>query len=76
MKCQKVFAAVLLANGIGGAICGVMHVTRDVMITVNGLTLPAIAAVYGPWGIVAIVISMIAGFAAGYLLFNDSMMEE
>lgn len=53
-----------------------MHVTRDVMITVNGLTLPAIAAVYGPWGIVAIVISMIAGFAAGYLVFNDKMMEE
>ncbi|MBR3250213.1 MAG: PTS transporter subunit EIIC [Erysipelotrichaceae bacterium] len=76
MKCKKVFACVLLANGIGGAICGVMHVTRDVMITVNGLTLPAIAAVYGPWGIVAIVISMVAGFAAGYLVFDDKMMEE
>ena len=76
MKCKKVFAVVLLANGIGGAICGIMHVTRDVMITVNGLTLPAIAAVYGPWGIVAIVISIIAGFAAGYLVFNDKMMEE
>ncbi|MBR2788253.1 MAG: PTS transporter subunit EIIC, partial [Erysipelotrichaceae bacterium] len=76
MKCKKVFACVLLANGIGGAICGVMHVTRDVMITVNGLTLPAIAAVYGPWGIVAIVISMVAGFAAGYLVFDDTMMEE
>ena len=75
MKCKTVFAAVCLANGIGGAICGVMHVTRDVMITVNGLTLPAIAAVYGPWGIVAIVISMIAGFAAGYILFKDEMMD-
>ncbi len=76
MKCKKVFAAVLLANGIGGAICGVMHVTRDVMITVNGLTLPAIAAVYGPWGIVAIAISIVAGFLAGYFVFNDKMMEE
>ena len=76
MKCKKVFAVVLLANGIGGAICGIMHVTRDVMITVNCLTLPAIAAVYGPWGIVAIIISMIAGFTAGYLVFNDKMMEE
>jgi PTS system beta-glucosides-specific IIC component len=76
MKCKKVFAVLLLANGLGGAICGIMHVTRDVMITVNGLTLPAIAAVYGPWGIVAIVISLIAGFLAGYLVFNDSMMEE
>ena len=75
MKCKKVFAAVCLANGIGGAICGIMHVTRDTMITVNGLTLPAIAAVYGPWGIVAIVISMIAGFAAGFLLFKDEMMD-
>lgn len=75
MKCKKVFAAVCLANGIGGAICGIMHVTRDVMITVNGLTLPAIAAVYGPWGIVAIVISMIAGFAAGFLMFKDEMMD-
>ena len=76
MKSKKVFAVVLLANGIGGAICGIMHVTRDVMITVNGLTLPAIAAVYGPWGIVAIVISLIAGFLAGFLVFDDSMMEE
>ena len=76
MKCTKVVAAVLLANGIGGAICGVMHVTRDVMITVNGLTLPAIAAVYGPWGIVAIAISMVAGFLAGYFVFDDKMMEE
>ena len=46
------------------------------MISVNGLTLPAIAAVYGKWGIVAIVISMVAGFVAGYLMFNDKMMEE
>ncbi len=76
MKCKTVFAAVCLANGIGGAICGVMHVTRDVMISVNGLTLPAIAAVYGKWGIVAIVISMVAGFAAGFIMFNDKMMEE
>ncbi len=76
MKCKKVFAVLLLANGIGGAICGVMHVTRDVMITVNGLTLPAIAAVYGPWGIVAIVVSLVAGFLAGYFVFNDKMMEE
>ena len=75
MKCKTIFGAVCLANGIGGAICGVMHVTRDVMISVNGLTLPAIAAVYGKWGIVAIVISMIAGFAAGYVLFKDEMME-
>ena len=76
MKCKTVFGAVCLANGIGGAICGIMHVTRDVMISVNGLTLPAIAAVYGKWGIVAIVISMVAGFVAGYLMFNDKMMEE
>ncbi|MBR2826492.1 MAG: PTS transporter subunit EIIC [Erysipelotrichaceae bacterium] len=75
MKCKTIFGAVCLANGIGGAICGIMHVTRDVMISVNGLTLPAIAAVYGKWGIVAIVISMIAGFAAGYVLFKDEMME-
>lgn len=75
MKCKTIFAAVCLTNGIGGAICGIMHVTRDTMITVNGLTLPAIAAVYGPWGIVAIVISMVCGFAAAYILFKDEMME-
>ena len=75
MKCKTIFAAVCLTNGIGGAICGVMHVTRDTMISVNALTLPAIAAIYGKWGIVAIVISMIGGFAAAYILFKDEMME-
>lgn len=62
---RKLFAAMCFVNGIGGAICAVMHVTRDVQMSVNLFTLPAIFAVYGVWGIVAIVISVVGAFALG-----------
>ena len=68
---KKVFAAMCIINGIGGALCAVMHVTRDVQISVNALTLPAIYAVYGPWGIVAIVISIVGAFAAAFVTFRE-----
>lgn len=76
MKCKKIFAAVILINGIGGAVAGFFHVTRDTMISVNALTLPAIAAIYGKWGIVAIVISVVGAFAAAYVMYSDKMIEE
>lgn len=68
---KKVFAAMCIINGIGGALCAVMHVTRDVQISVNALTLPAIYAVYGPWGIVAILISIVGAFAAAFVTFRE-----
>lgn len=68
---KKVFTAICLANGLGGALCAIMHVTRDVQISVNLLTIPAIYAIYGKWGIVAIIISIIAGFAAAFVTFKD-----
>ena len=76
MKCKKIFAAVILINGIGGAVAGFFHVTRDTMISVNALTLPAIAAIYGKWGVVAIVISVVGAFAAAYVMYSDKMIEE
>lgn len=76
MKCKKIFGAVILINGIGGAVAGFFHVTRDTMISVNALTLPAIAAVYGKWGIVAVIISVVGGFAAAYIMYNDKMIAE
>ncbi|SFG38180.1 PTS transporter subunit EIIC [Oribacterium sp. WCC10] len=68
---KKVFAAMCIINGIGGALCAIMHVTRDVQISVNALTLPAIYAVYGPWGIVAIVISIVGAFTAAFVTFRE-----
>ena len=47
IKYKKIFAAMCLFNGIGGIIGGLAHMTRDSMISVNLLTLPAVAAVYG-----------------------------
>lgn len=63
-------------NGIGGAICAVMHVTRDVQISVNALTLPAIYAVYGIWGIVAIAISLVGAFAVAFVTFREDTKEK
>ena len=73
---KKVFAAMCIINGIGGALCAVMHVTRDVQISVNALTLPAIYAVYGPWGIVAILISIVGAFAAAFVTFREDNDEK
>jgi PTS system beta-glucosides-specific IIC component len=60
-----------IINGIGGALCAIMHVTRDVQMSVNALTLPAIYAVYGIWGIVAIVISLVGAFAVAFVTFKE-----
>ncbi len=68
---KKVFAAMCCINGIGGALCAIMHVTRDVQISVNALTLPAIYAVYGIWGIVAIVISLVGAFIVALITFTE-----
>ncbi len=68
---KKVFAAMCIINGIGGALCAIMHVTRDVQMSVNALTLPAIYAVYGIWGIVAIVISLVGAFAVAFVTFKE-----
>lgn len=48
--------------GIAAAICAIFHVVRATQISVNLLTLPAIWAVYGSWGVVAIVVSFIGSF--------------
>lgn len=68
---KKVFAAMCVINGIGGALCAIMHVTRDVQMSVNALTLPAIYAVYGIWGIVAIAISLVGAFVVAFATFRD-----
>ena len=68
---KKVFGAMCIINGIGGALCAIMHVTRDVQMSVNALTLPAIYAVYGIWGIVAIVISMVGGFGVAFCTYKE-----
>ncbi|OON85692.1 hypothetical protein BXO88_11440 [Oribacterium sp. C9] len=69
---KKVFAAMCIINGIGGALCAVMHVTRDVQMSVNALTLPAIYAVYGGWAIVAIAISLAGAFGVSFVTFKEA----
>lgn len=77
LKYKKPMIIVCLVNGIGGALCAMFHVTRDVQIAVNVLTLPAIYAVYGIWGIVAIVISFVGSFVLTWMFgFKDSMIAE
>jgi PTS system beta-glucosides-specific IIC component len=72
MKYKKIFAAMCLFNGIGGIIGGIAHMTRDSMISVNLLTVPAIAALYGPVSLVCIGISMVGTFLVTYLfLYKD-----
>ncbi|MCR4637509.1 MAG: PTS transporter subunit EIIC [Butyrivibrio sp.] len=68
---KNVFTVMCLINGIGGALCAVMHVTRDVQISVNALTLPAIYAVYGIWGIVSIIISLVGAFAVAFVTYKE-----
>ncbi len=68
---KKVFGTMCVINGIGGALCAIMHVTRDVQISVNALTLPAIYAVYGIWGIVAICISLVGAFAVAFVTYKE-----
>jgi PTS system beta-glucosides-specific IIC component len=66
-----------LFNGIGGIIGGIAHMTRDSMISVNALTIPAVAAVYGPISLVCIGISMVGTFLATYLfLYRDMRKTE
>ena len=68
---------VCLVNGIGGIFLGLFHVVRETQVAVNILTLPAIYAVYGPWAIVAIVISLVGSFTLTYMIgFNDKMLEK
>lgn len=68
---------VCLVNGIGGAICGIFNVTRDVQMSVNLLTIPAVWAVYGPWAIVAIAVSMIGCFVLTWTIgYNDKMQAQ
>lgn len=68
---------VCLVNGIGGAICGIFNVTRDVQMSVNLLTIPAVWAVYGPWAIVAIAVSMIGCFVLSWTIgYNDKMQAQ
>jgi len=62
LKYKLPFIIVCLANGIGGAICGFFHVTRTAQMTVNILTLPAVYAMYGPWAIVSVAISVVVSF--------------
>lgn len=77
LKFKKPMVIVCLVNGIGGIICAVFHVVREVPVSVNVLTLPVIASVYGVWGIVAIVISFVGSFVLTWLFgFNDSMIKE
>ena len=68
---KQIFAAMCFVNGIGGALCAIMHVTRDVQISVNAFTLPAIYAVYGIWGIVAIAISLVGTFLVTFAMVKE-----
>lgn len=77
LRFKKPMVIVCLVNGIGGAICAMFHVVRATQISVNLLTMPAIYAVYGPWGIVAIVVSFVGSFILTWLFgFNDKMLEQ
>lgn len=77
LKYKKIFAAMCLFNGIGGIIGGIAHMTRDSMISVNVLTLPAVAAVYGPISLVCIGVSVVGTFLATYLfLYRDMRKTE
>lgn len=77
LKYKKPMIIVCLVNGIGGALCAMFHVTRDVQIAVNALTLPAIYAVYGVWGIVAIAVSFVGCFVLTWMFgFKDSMITD
>lgn len=77
LKFKKPMVIVCLVNGIGGAICGIFNVTRNVQMSVNLLTIPAVWAVYGPWGVVAIVVSFVGSFALTWLFgYSDKMLEK
>lgn len=77
LKFKKPMVIVCLVNGIGGAICGIFNVTRNVQMSVNLLTIPAIWAVYGPWGVVAIVVSFVGSFVLTWLFgYSDKMLEK
>lgn len=77
LKYKKPMIIVCLVNGIGGAICGIFNVTRNVQMSVNLLTIPAIWAVYGPWGVVAIVVSFVGSFVLTWLFgYSDKMLEK
>ncbi|MGN0984498.1 MAG: PTS transporter subunit EIIC, partial [Gemmiger sp.] len=67
LRFKKPMAIVCLVNGIGGAICAIFNVTRDVQMSVNLLTLPAVYAVYGIWAIVAVAISFVGSFVLTWL---------
>ena len=56
---------------------GIFNVTRNVQMSVNLLTIPAIWAVYGPWGVVAIVVSFVGTFVLTWLFgYSDKKMEK
>ena len=77
LRFKKPMVIVCLVNGIGGAICAIFHVVRATQISVNLLTTPAIWAVYGPWGIVAIIVSFVGSFILTWLFgFSDKMLEQ
>lgn len=77
LKYKRPMIIMCLVNGIGGAICASFHVTRDVQMSVNLLTTPAIYADYGVWAIVAIAISLIGTFILVWLFgYNDAMAEQ
>lgn len=75
LRFKKPMAIVCLVNGIGGAICAIFNVTRDVQMSVNLLTLPAVYAVYGFWAIVAVAISFVGSFVLTWMFgFSDKML--
>ena len=62
-------------SNYGGAICAIFNVTRDVQMSVNLLTLPAVYAVYGFWAIVAVAISFVGSFVLTWMFgFSDKML--
>lgn len=77
LKYRLPMIIVCLVNGVGGAVCAIFNVTRDVQMSVNLLTIPAIWAVYGPWAIVAIAISFVGSFVLTWLFgYSDKMAEQ
>ncbi|GEO48317.1 PTS transporter subunit EIIC [Companilactobacillus kimchii] len=71
LKHKKSFGIVCLLNGIGGALCAVFHVTRNVQMPVNILTTPAIWSVYGQMAVLAIAISFVGSFVFTYIEYKD-----
>lgn len=74
LKYRRPMTIMCLVNGISGAICASFNVTRNVQMSVNLLSTPAVYAVYGPWAIVAILISIVGTFILTYMFGYNNIV--